>query len=239
MPSRLRLSTPARSETSSPLAASISGMASRSVEAMKMASVSSISAPPLELVDQDDRAGDGDDDQALDDQRQRRRHARHDLHGDAARAQEAEEQRARQHAERRAARQQADHQAVEAVARGEAGLEVVLLALQHDGAGQPAEGAGDGQRHHQQDAARHAGAARRQLVQPDGAQAQAEGRALQHDRRGDRQQRGRSPGRYAAAIRHCRSGRAAWSESGIGSDSGSVDEMVCGWRSSAVDCTHQ
>ena len=194
MPSRLRFSTPARSLTSSPRRR----QHQRHGEAQRRGDEDgeqsrSISAPPLQLLDQDRRARDGDHDQALDD------------HVSAAGTRamismEMPPERRKPNssapasdAQRRAARQQADDQAVEAVARGEAGLQVVLLALQHDGAGQPAE-------------ARRRWPAPTTSRTPTGMPARREASslrptarsrrpkvaALQHDRRGDRQQQARS-----------------------------------------------
>ena len=99
IPSTLMLSTPARSLTSSPVAASSSGIARRRLEPDEhRAAISSVIALPLALSIQNAAAGEHQDDQALDHQHHRARHAGLDLHVDAAGAQEAEQQRGGQHA---------------------------------------------------------------------------------------------------------------------------------------------
>src|SRR3954468_486630 len=177
IPSRLRLSTPARSLTSSPSALNSIGIARRRLDATNSANrlsvVASISvgAPALEPPR---AAREQQDDEPLDDEDDRARHAGDELHRDPARAQEAEQQRAGQHALRGAAGEQADDQAVEPVTRREARLQRELLALQHEAAGQPRERAGDEHREHHRRADRHAGAACGRRIEPDRAQAQAE-----------------------------------------------------------------
>ena len=125
MPSRLMLSTPARSLTSSPMPASSSGAARRIDEPTKTANsqVIHVHRRAALRVEPERGARQRDDDQALDHHHERGRHAGHHLHVDAARAQEAEQQRGRDHAGDRAAREQAGDEAVEAVARREALLE--------------------------------------------------------------------------------------------------------------------
>ena len=104
---------------------------------------------------------------------QRRRHCRHHLHGDAARAQEAEQQRARQHAQDRAARQQADDQAVEAVARGEAGLQVYCSPCSMSAPARPPNAPAMSQRDDHRRRIGMPARRRRQRVEADGAQPQA------------------------------------------------------------------
>ena len=109
-----------------------------------------------------------------------------------------------QHAGDRAAREQADDEAVEAVARREARLQAALVALQHEGAGEPAERAGEEQHQHDRRRDAHAGAPRGDRVQADRAQAQAQHACGRGRWRRRARARARSAARRAAACRRRR-----------------------------------
>ena len=97
IPSTLMFSTPARSLTSSPVAASSSGIARRRRRADEhRGHLVGHRALSLRRIDPERGAGEHQDDQALDHEHERARHAGHELHVDAARAQEAEQQRGRE-----------------------------------------------------------------------------------------------------------------------------------------------
>ncbi len=101
IPSMLRLRTPARSLTSSPRAPNSIGMARRTLEPAKSAASASqlpSMSVPRRALEPPRAASEQQHDQTLDDEHDRARHVGAQFHADAARAQEAKQQRARQHA---------------------------------------------------------------------------------------------------------------------------------------------
>ena len=240
MPSRLMFSTPARSDDH--LAARRPASAAwraGSSEAEEDGEQFFQSAPLPAVLDQDQRepataitirpwmTSD-----------QRGRHAGHDLHGDAAGAQEAEQQRAGDHA-RRSSRATAGRRRGRRSRspRRSRAFSVYCSPCSMMAPARPPNAPASGSATRSAGSASACRPARRQRVEPDRAQPQAEGRALQDDADDDGEQQADRQADVQRRFGVAGQQRAAGSRPGSRAIPAASPKRSCGWRSSAVDCT--